>query len=143
MKRHLKILTGVAVLMAVVVVVPVAQAAPLLSRVNQAMRSAGISVTRVNQIGWGEGVVIGHYKNYQQLVDAMKWHKQQGRMIPDSSKFAKGAAAAVASVTGQTKCRTGNVLSLSKSQVTITKAGGNVRIKLTSKQYDTAVGRSI
>lgn len=128
-----------------VVVVPVAHAASLLSQVNQAMRDAGIVVTGVNQMGWGEGVVVGHYKTYQKLVDAMKWHRQQGRTIPDSSKFTKAVTSAGSGsvAMGATKCRNGNITSLSKSQVTITKPGGTVRLKLTSKQYTVAIGRSI
>lgn len=129
-----------------IVVVPVAQAAPLLSRVNQAMRDAGIAVTGVNQMGWGEGVLVGHYRSYQNLVDAMRWHSQHGRSIPDSSKFTKAVTSAGSSstaATGKTKCLTGNVVSMSKTQVTITKAGGNVRLRTTAKQYDASVGRSI
>lgn len=63
-----------------VISVFVVQAAPLLSRVNQAMRDAGIEVTAVHQIGWAEGVVFGHYKTYDHLVDAVKWHREQGRV---------------------------------------------------------------
>lgn len=125
------------------VVVPVASAAPLLSQVNQAMRNAGIAVTGVNQLGWAEGVVVGHYRSYQQLVDAMNWHKQHGRTIPDGSKFTKAVVSVGTTATGQTKCRTGNVTSLSKNQITITKPGGNVRIGLTAKQHTVAVGHSI
>lgn len=136
-------IVGVVALAAVVV--PVAQAAPLLSQVNQALRDAGIAVTGVNQLGWAEGVVVGHYKTYQNLVDAMKWHQQQGRSIPDKSKFTKAVVSVgtTATTTGRTKCRTGNVAILSKSQITLTKPGGTVRIGLTAKQHTFAIGHSI
>lgn len=131
-----------------VVAVPVVQAAPLLSQVNQAMRDAGIAITRLNQLGWGEGVVVGHYRSYQHLVDAMTWHQQQGRAIPDSSKFAAVATSAgkvLGAATGKTKCMNKvRVNSLSKKAISVEYAKGKFRtIRLTTKQYDTAIGRSV
>lgn len=148
MKNYLKALTGVAVLTAVAIVVPVAQAAPLLSRVNQAMRDAGIVVTGVSQLGWGEGVVTGHYKNYQQLVDAMKWHKQLGRTIPDSSKFTAavtktGSASSSSLSTGIKTVNNAEVVSISPTRLTVKYGKTTKNIKITKKQYDALIGRSV
>lgn len=81
--------------------------AALLSQVNQAMRDAGIAVTATHQLAWAEGVVVGHYTSFQQLVDAMKWHRLNGRTTPDSSKFTK----AITKVVSKKKTAQGTVTS--------------------------------
>lgn len=134
---------GIFVVFAVLLVgVPVANAAPLLSRVNEALRSAGISVSAVNQLGWAEGVITGHYTTFGQLVAAMKWHKQQGRSTPDSSKFTKAVAKAQGTVT---KCiNSAEMQRLSSSRVVVKDNGGRVwSIKITKGQYDRAVKQNI
>ncbi|MDZ4341982.1 MAG: hypothetical protein U1E51_06030, partial [Candidatus Binatia bacterium] len=146
-------LTTIVVLVGVLIIgVPLASAAPLFTRINSAMREAGITVNPTNWTGWAEGVVTGHYKNFQQLVDAMKWHQQRGRFIPDTSKFTRavtsassGAATTVAAATGKVKCMNSvRVNSLSDRVMSVEYAAGKFRsLRLTAAQYNTAIGRSI
>ncbi len=132
--------------------VPVVSAAPLFTRINPAMQEAGITVNPTNWLGWAEGVVTGHYKSYQQLVDAMKWHQQHGRSFPDTSKFTKAASSTgsgvkttVAAATGKVKCMNSvRVNSMSNRSISVEYAAGKFRtIKLTTAQYNMAIGRSI
>lgn len=58
-------------------------AAPLMERVNEALREAEIPVNADTQRAFAAGVASGHYSSYDQLMNAMKWHKQQGRHIPE------------------------------------------------------------
>lgn len=150
--KKFNLIVGLIVVGVLVVSVPVVSAAPLLSRINSGMREAGITINPTNWTGWGEGVVTGHYKSYQQLVDAMKWHKQKGLSFPDTSKFTRatssagsGAATTVAAATGKVKCMNNvRVNSLSKKVISVEYAKGKFRsVKLTTAQYNTAIGRSI
>ncbi|HBE90862.1 MAG: hypothetical protein A3G57_01915 [Candidatus Andersenbacteria bacterium RIFCSPLOWO2_12_FULL_45_8] len=150
--KKFKLIAGLVITGVLVVSIPVVSAAPLLSRVNSGMREAGITVNPTNWTGWGEGVVTGHYKTYQQLVDAMKWHKQQGRLFPDTSKFTQavsstklGVATTIDAATGKVKCMNSvRVNSLSKKAISVEYAKGKFRsVKLTTAQYNTAIGRSI
>lgn len=65
-----------------------AAAPSLLDRVNEALREAGIPVNEHTQQTFAAGVASGHYTSYEQLVNAMKWHKAHGRFTADTSMFA-------------------------------------------------------
>lgn len=56
-----------------------AAAPTLMSRVNEALQMAGIPVNPETQQSFAAGVANGHYISFDQLVNAMKWHKAHGR----------------------------------------------------------------
>lgn len=124
--------------------------ASLLPRVNDALTAGGFALTFENWQPFAAGVVTGHYKTFEQLAGAAKFHKQRGT-LPDESKFSKTVAAAAGKVTatspGKTACLNGEALSLSTKNITVKYAVKgkviNKAFSLTKKQYDAAVGRSI
>lgn len=125
----------------------VAARAALFNQVNDALTFGGFALTYENWLPFADGVVKGHYKTLDQLKGAAKFHQQSGT-LPDRSKFGTAVAKAVASASGSTKCHEGNVLSLSGGtakggQVTLSKAGGNVKYNLTANQYKHAIAQSI
>lgn len=75
--------------------------AALLPRVNDALTQGGFSLTYENWKPFAAGVVSGHYKSFEQLADAAKYHKQQGT-LPNESKFAQAVAAGAGKVAGAT-----------------------------------------
>lgn len=64
-----------------------AAAPTLLDRVNEALQTAGLPVNAQTQQSFAAGVASGHYKSFQQLVNAMKWHKAHGRTVADVDAF--------------------------------------------------------
>lgn len=58
-----------------------------VSQVNAALRQAGLPVNEFSQRSFAAGVVSGHYKTFEQLVDAMMWHKAQGKTIANFGSF--------------------------------------------------------
>lgn len=144
-QTSLKYLVTLGVVLGLLGGVALSANATLLGDVNKALRAAGIAVTAGNQLGWAKGVAVGHYKNYQQLLDAMKYHKSLGKSVPDSSKFGQAVAALVSS--GRTTCVNGEVASMSTKALSVKyKQGSSIVTKafsFTQKQFDIAVGRSI
>lgn len=59
----------------------------LMDRVNEALQMAGLPVTPATQQSFAAGVASGHYTTFQQLVNAMKWHKAHGRMFANTHAF--------------------------------------------------------
>ena len=60
---------------------------PLMDRVNEALQLAGLPITAEAQQSFATGVASGHYQTFDQLVNAMKWHKANGRLIADVKQF--------------------------------------------------------
>ncbi len=124
--------------------------AALLPRVNDALTAGGFALTFQNWQPFAARVVTGHYKTFEQLEGAAKFHKQRGT-LPDESKFSKTVATAAGKVTatspGKTACLKGEALSLSTKNVTVQYALKgkiiNKAFSLTKKQHVAAVGRSI
>jgi len=52
----------------------------LMDRVNEALRIVGLPVNAQTQQSFAAGVANGHYKTFEQLVNAMKWHKAHGKI---------------------------------------------------------------
>ncbi|MBI3250562.1 MAG: hypothetical protein HYZ61_01770 [Candidatus Andersenbacteria bacterium] len=69
---------------------PVIAASPpvRISQVNAALREAGLPVNEFSQRSFAAGIAAGHYRTYEHLVDAMKWHKSQDRFIANFGTFA-------------------------------------------------------
>lgn len=137
-----KVVLGVTLTVALLAVLAVSARAALLGDVNKALRAAGIPVTGKNQLGWGEGVITGHYTSYQQLVDAMKFHKAQGKSIPDSSKFTKAVASGK-----KLRCFEGGVISFSpkawREEHLVKGKLVTTSWSFSQKLYDQAVSRSL
>ncbi len=64
-----------------------AAAPTLMSRVNEALQMAGLPVNAETQQSFAAGVASGHYTSFDQLVNAMKWHKQHGKMTANTWAF--------------------------------------------------------
>jgi hypothetical protein len=98
--------TGVAL---IALLMPLAGAhAALLNRVNEATRDAAAQVTAARTEAFMQGVFIGHYTTYNQLVGAISWHKEQGTL----PSFSATAPAVV------TQCINGDVVSFAGSSTT-------------------------
>lgn len=66
---------------------PATHAATLMDRINEALMIAGIPVTAGSQQSFAAGVASGHYTTFDQLVNAMRWHKAHGRMTANTAAF--------------------------------------------------------
>lgn len=53
----------------------------LVARVNEALRMAGLPVTPANQQSFANGVLIGRYDTFNNMVADMKFHKENS-MLP-------------------------------------------------------------
>lgn len=52
-----------------------------MQQINAALREAGLPVNEFSQRSFAAGVEAGHYRTYEHLVNAMKWHEERGRSI--------------------------------------------------------------
>lgn len=77
--------------------------AALIDRVNEAIREAGAMDTVERSNAFQTGVYIGHYTTYEQLRDAVSWHKSL-ETLPEFT---------ATEPTIVTSCITGDVTSLS------------------------------
>lgn len=59
----------------------------LMSRVNEALQMAGLPVNTQTQQSFAAGVASGHYTTFDQLVNAMKWHKAHGKTMANTLAF--------------------------------------------------------
>lgn len=59
----------------------------LMGRVNEALQMAGLPVNAQSQQSFAAGVASGHYTSFDQLVNAMKWHKAHGKWMADTKVF--------------------------------------------------------
>lgn len=64
-----------------------AAAPTLMDRVNEALMAAGLPVNAQTQQSFAAGVASGHYTTFDQLVNAMKWHKAHGKWMADTTAF--------------------------------------------------------
>ncbi len=146
-KKSRRMISIVSVLVLVGGILTTSAQASLLGDVNKSLRQANIAVNAKNNMAWAQGVMQGYYKSYQQLLDAMRWHRSKGRSTPDASGFGKMVAAAVAAVTTRTTCVDGQVVSMSAKAITVSYKQRNSIVKkafsMTKKKFDAAVGRSI
>ena len=112
----------------------------LMDRVNEAIREAGVPTTVARSNAFQIGVHIGSYTTYNQLVGAILYHKAK-ETLPEFSKKNPTVA---------TQCITGEIVSLSDSNVAIKSDGvksdghrgiSTRTIKLATNQYDLAIER--
>lgn len=59
----------------------------LMSRVNEGLQMAGLPVNAQTQQSFAAGVASGHYWSFDQMVNAMKWHKAHGRTTANTWAF--------------------------------------------------------
>ncbi len=59
----------------------------LMGRVNEALQMAGLPVNAQTQQSFAAGVASGHYTTFEQLVNAMKWHKAHGKTLANTGAF--------------------------------------------------------
>jgi hypothetical protein len=115
--QHIAIAGIVAAVAFLALLIPSHQAeAALMDRVNEALRSGGMSVTAANSNPFQECITKKHYSTFAGLVDGIKYNLAQGT-LPDCSGLATPAVAP--------SCVTGDVTSLSFNSTTGT---GNVTI---------------
>jgi hypothetical protein len=142
--------------------------AALLPRVNDALTKSGFALTFSNWKPFATGVVTGHYRSFDQLADAAKWHKQQGT-LPQENRLGSTSTTTVGKVAGattsKTSCLIGTVKNVSllkkvknkpqEGRMTVqyekkvkkgkktTTSIVNQAFKLSKKQYDVAIQRGV
>ena len=101
-QKRLALTAAGAAILALTLLVPIHQAnAALLDRVNEAIREAGVKTTVARSDAFQQGIYIGHYTSYTQLVGAIAYHKAN-ETLPTFTATEPAVA---------TKCLTGKLLS--------------------------------